>query len=251
MPGTQERMGSPGGSWERFVDRVGSVCGRSSRQRYPSGSHLGVNRTPWFMAGAVKAREELRLTRGMCGLRSPGSGDWGGRSSCGWSLEGPGLQLLPPFPPTSLQLLPPHPNFSEVTSLSVFTYACAYALPSWQHLKNPSGVLCISRAPAPSSRPGMEQASGHGWNEGAWASGGSGRGSGHSPTVVDKQTQQNEYEQGQGCQDGEQEDSVVGADVLDARRDGDQPYARRGLSIPRGGCPSCRSEGVHSPRLPF
>ena len=128
MPGTQERMGSPGGSWERFVDRVGSVCGRSSRQRYPSGSHLGVNRTPWFMAGAVKAREELRPTRGMCGLRSPGSGDWGGRSSCGWSLEGPGLQLLPPFPPTSLQLLPPHPNFSEVTSLSVFTYACAYAL---------------------------------------------------------------------------------------------------------------------------
>ena len=107
MPGTQERMGSPGGSWERFVDRVGSVCGRSSRQRYPSGSHLGVNRTPWFMAGAVKAREELRPTRGMCGLRSPGSGDWGGRSSCGWSLEGPGLQLLPPFPPTSLQLLPP------------------------------------------------------------------------------------------------------------------------------------------------
>ena len=43
-----------------------------------------------------------------------------------------------------------------------------------------------------------------------------GAGGGYSPTVVDEQTQQNEHEQGQGCQDGEQEDGVVGADVLDA-----------------------------------
>lgn len=38
----------------------------------------------------------------------------------------------------------------------------------------------------------------------------------HSPAVVDEKTQQNEHQQGQGRQDGEQEDGVVGANVLDA-----------------------------------
>lgn len=61
-----------------------------------------------------------------------------------------------------------------------------------------------------------------------------------SPTVVDEQTQQDEHQQGKGCQDGEQEDGVVGADVLDARRDGDQPCTRRGLSVQ-----------VWTPFLPF
>lgn len=62
-------------------------------------------------------------------------------------------------------------------------------------------------------------------------SGGWGRGR-HSPAIVDQQTQQNEHQQGQGCQDGEQEDGVVGANVLDARCDGDQSCARQGLSFP-------------------
>ena len=189
------------------------------------------------MAGTVKAGEEPRPTRGMCGLRSPGSGGWGGRSSCRWSLQGPGLQLKPPLP-----------DFSEVTSLSVFTYA--YAVPSWRALRIPVvfyaslGPQHLAQDQAWSRPQAMAGMTGLGHRE---AVGGD---RGHSPTVVDEQTQQNEHEQGQGCQDGEQEDSVVGADVLDARCDGDQPCARRGLSIPRGGCPSWHSEGVHSPPSP-
>lgn len=54
----------------------------------------------------------------------------------------------------------------------------------------------------------------------------------HSPAIVDEQTQQNEHQQCQGCQDGEQEDGMVSADVLDACCDGDQPCARQGLSVP-------------------
>lgn len=49
----------------------------------------------------------------------------------------------------------------------------------------------------------------------------------HSPAVVDKQTQQDQHQQRQRGEDGEQEHGVVGAEVCDARGDGDQPCAGR------------------------
>ena len=139
-----------------------SVCGRSSRQRYPSGSPLGVNRTPWFMAGAVRAGKEPRPTRGLCGLRSPGVG--------AGVVEAAADRLCRGLACSSC-LLSPH--FSEATG---FTYAYACECFPGSAFKNLSSALCISGAPAPGIRPGMEQASGHGWNEEAWASGGSGSG---------------------------------------------------------------------------
>lgn len=63
------------------------------------------------------------------------------------------------------------------------------------------------QSPAPQRAEGRPQSAGgeRGWPRGR-----------HSPAVIDEQTQQNEHQQGQGCQDGEQEDGVVGANVLDA-----------------------------------
>lgn len=57
-----------------------------------------------------------------------------------------------------------------------------------------------------------------------------------SPAVVDEEAEEDEHEQGQGTQDGEEEDGVVGGDVCHTRCHGHQPWGQRGQrgDPPRG-----------------
>lgn len=87
VPGTQERgWGAQMGSGRGVRKELESLGGEQPAA-VPIWASLGINCTPWDIAGAVRAGEKhLSLPRGMCGLRTPESEGWAveAAAECPW-----------------------------------------------------------------------------------------------------------------------------------------------------------------------